>query len=243
MEVLIVNNLVLIEKNNLITTSLIVAKGVDYEHRTVLQLIRKHLKDLHEFGTLTLGMRKSRGRPTEYYNLNELQVYFLMTLMQNNEKVTRFKKELIKEFGRMKNALLSIQVMHQNQEWQQLRIEGKAVRRETTDAIQDFINYATTQGSKNAIRYYSNISKMENKALFILEQKFENVREVLNNHQLSTLKTADRIVYETLQEGMERGLHYKDIYQLAKERVETLATLIKPTIVVNETEVKLIGEE
>jgi len=238
------DNLVVIERNNLVTTSLAVADGVEYEHRTVLKLIREHEDHIKEFGIISLGVRKSRrGKPTEYYKLNELQVYFLMTLMQNNEKVTKFKKELIKEFGRMKNALLSIQVMHQNQEWQQLRAEGKAIRRETTDAIQDFINYATTQGSKNAIRYYSNISKMENKALFILEQKFENVREVLNNHQLSTLKTADRIVYETLQEGMERGLHYKDIYQLAKERVETLATLIKPTIVVNETEVKLIRED
>ena len=238
------DSLVIIEKNNLVTTSLTVAEGVEYEHRTVLKLIREHESDIREFGIISLGVRKSkRGKPTEYYKLNELQVYFLMTLMQNNEKVTRFKKELIKEFGRMRKALINIQVMHQNQEWQQLRIEGKAIRRETTDAIKDFVEYAVKQGSKNAIRYYSNISKMENKALFILEQKFENVREVLNNHQLSTLKTADRIVYETLQEGIERGLHYKEIYQLAKERVETLATLIKPTIVVSETEVKLIGEE
>ena len=243
MEVIILNKLVLIEKNDLVTTSLTLSEGVKYEHRTVLKLIREHLNDLHEFGTLALGVRKSRGRPTEYYKLNELQVYFLMTLMQNNEKVTRFKKELIKEFGRMRNALLSIQINHQNQEWQQLRLEGKAVRRETTDAIKDFVEYAVKQGSKNAIRYYSNISKMENKALFILEQKFENVREVLNNHQLSTLKTADRIVYETLHEGMERNMDYKDIYKLAKERVETLATLVKPTIVVSELEVKLIGEE
>lgn len=234
------NNIVIIEKNDLLTTSLVVAQGVNYEHRTVLKLIREHESDLKEFGSFTLGVRKSRGRPTEFYNLNEPQVYFLMTLMQNNEKVTKFKKELIREFVRMRKALIGIQVMHQNQEWQKARIEGKAIRKETTDAIKDFIEYAVKQGSKNAVMYYSNISKMENKALFILEQKFDNIREVLNNHQLSTIKTADRVVYETLQEGMERGMDYKDIYKLAKERVETLATLIKPTIVISQTEVKLI---
>ena len=83
MEVIILNKLVLIEKNDLVTTSLTLSEGVEYEHRTVLKLIREHLNDLHEFGTLALGVRKSRGRPTEYYKLNELQVYFLMTLMQS----------------------------------------------------------------------------------------------------------------------------------------------------------------
>ncbi len=234
------SNMVIIEKSDLLTTSLILAEGVKYEHRTVLKLIREHENDLKEFGTFTLGVRKSKGRPTEFYNLNEPQVYFLMTLMQNNENVVKFKKELIKEFMRMRSALIQIEVNYQNEQWKQVRIDGKAVRSETTDAIKDFIEYAVKQGSKNALRYYSNITNMENKSLFILEQKFENVREVLNNHQLSTLKTVDRVVYETLQEGMERQLPYKEIYQLAKERVETLATLVKPTIVINQNELRLI---
>lgn len=235
------SNLVVIEKQDLLTTSLIIAEGVNYEHRTVLKLIREHEKDFSDLGIITLGVRKSRrGKPTEYYSLNEGQVYFLMTLMQNNENVTRFKKELVKEFVRMRKALIQIQVNHQNKEWQQARLDGKAIRKETTDAIKDFIEYAVKQGSTNALRYYANITNMENKALFILEQKFDNVRDVLNNHQLSTLKTADRIVYETLQEGMERSMHYKEIFKLAKERVETLATLVKPTIVISATEIKLI---
>jgi phage regulator Rha-like protein len=234
-------NLVTIEKQELMTTSLIIAEGVNYEHRTVLKTIRENEKDISDLGIITLGVRKSkRGKPTEFYILNEGQVYFVMTLLQNNEYVKKFKKELVREFMRMRKALISIQVMQQNKEWQQARIDGKAVRKETTDAIKDFVEYAVMQGSKSAVRYYGNITTMENKALFILEQKFENVREVLNNHQLSTIKIADRIVYESLQEGMERGMHYKDIFKLAKERVETLATLVKPTIVISATEIKLI---
>lgn len=236
------NNLVTIEKQEPITTSEIISDGVKYQHRTVLKLIREHEKDIKEFGTLTLGVRKSKGRPTEFYNLNEGQTYFILTLMQNNENVTVFKKELVKEFIRMKKALMQVEINHQNKEWQQARLDGKAVRRETTDAIKDFVEYAVKQGSTNAVRYYGNITKMENKALFMLEQKFDNIREVLNNHQLSTLKIADRIVYESLQEGMERGMHYKDIFKLAKERVETLTTLIKPTMIISMTEVKLLNE-
>lgn len=234
------HNLVEIKKNDTVTTSLIVANGVGNEHRAVLQLIRLYENDLKEFGTLTFEMRKTKGRPQEVYTLNESQTYFLLTLMRNNDVVVKFKKELVKEFVKMKKALIQIQVQHQNKEWQQARLDGKAIRKETTDAIKDFVEYAVKQGSTNAVRYYSNISTMENKALFILEQKFDNIREVLNNHQLSTIKTADRIVYEALQEGMERNMNYKDIYKMAKERVESLAKLVKPTIVISQTELKLI---
>lgn len=234
------NNLVEISKNELVTTTLVVAESVDYEHRSILKLIKEHENEFEDFGTLALSVRKSKGRPTQFYTLTEPQTYYLLTLMQNKPMVSKFKKELVKEFMRMRKALVGIQAQHQNKEWQQARLDGKAVRKETTDAIKDFVEYAVKQGSKNAITYYSNISKMENKALFILEQKFDNIREVLNNHQLSTIRMADRIVYEALQEGMERSMDYHDIYKMAKERVESLAKLVKPTIVISETELKLI---
>jgi len=235
------NGLVVIEKEELLTNSLILAEGVGYEHRTVLKLIREHECDIKDFGIISLGVRKSRrGKPTEFYNLTESQVYFIMTLMQNSDAVTKFKKELIKEFMRMRKALINVKVMHQNEEWQRARLEGKAIRRETTDVLKDFVEYAISQGSKNALRYYSNITNMENKSLFIIEQKFDNIREVLNNHQLATLRVADIAVQNALQEGMERSMHYKDIYLLAKERVEKISEAIKPTIVISATEVKLL---
>ncbi len=223
-----------------VTTSLVVAKGIGRTHKSVIQLVRKYEKDLKTFGTLAFEMRKSAGRPLEFVYLNEAQVYFLLTLMRNNKIITEFKKQLITEFVRMKKTLINLQVTRKSNEWKENRVDGKKIRKETTDVIQEFVKYATKQGSNNAIRYYSNITRMENRALFILEQKFPNVREVLNNRQLSTIKTADNIVVEALQEGMERELNYKDIYKLAKDRVERLAELIKPTLVMNFDEVKLI---
>lgn len=236
------NNLVEIRKNSeLVTTTEVIAKRTNVQHKNVIEQVREYKTDLEEFGIIAFETRKNRsGKPTEFCVLNESQTYYLLTLMRNNEVVIKFKKELVKEFMRMRKSLIQIHVQHQNKEWQQARLDGKAIRKETTDAIKDFVEYAVKQGSKNAVTYYSNISKMENKALFILEQKFDNIREVLNNHQLSTIRMADRIVYEALQEGMERSMNYKDIYKMAKERVESLATLVKPTIVISETELKLI---
>ena len=235
-------NMIELKKELPETTSEIVAKGVNKTHKSVIWLIRKHKDDLESFGTLDVAHRKSAGRPLEFAYLNESQVYFLLTLMQNSEVVTKFKKQLIKEFMRMRKVLINLQVTRNNEEWKQNRINGKAMRKETTDIIQEFVKYATKQGSNNAVRYYSNISKMENKALFILEQKYPNVREMLNNRQLSTIKTADNIVIEALQDGMNDKMNYKDIYILAKERVQKLSELIKPTMILNFEQMKLIDE-
>ena len=81
-----------------------------------------------------------------------------------------------------------------------------------------------------------NITKMEYKALFFLEQKFKNIRDILNIHQLSIMMNADDIVLKALNDGMDQGLDYKDIYKLAKERIEIFAkrttqnSCIHPTV-------------
>lgn len=232
--------LVELRKEVPVTTSKKVAEGTGKTHESVVKLCKTHFKSFEKLGSFGFEFQKTKGRPTTVYYMNEAQVYFLITLMRNNDQVTDFKLKLVTEFMRMKKALMNIQIQRNNEEWKQVRSEGKAIRKETTDMIQEFVRYATEQGSKNAIRYYSNISSMENKALFILEQKFPNVREMLTNHQLSTLKTADRVVYEALEDGMNNNLHYKEIYKIAKERVEALAELIRPTIVISSEEVRYL---
>ena len=234
-------SIVEINKNDLITTSLSIAKGVGNHHKNVLDLIRTYENDLNEFGIIAFETRKSRrGKPTEFCYLNEPQTYFLLTLMRNNEQVTKFKKELVKEFMRMRKALMQLQITRQSEEWKIKREQSKLSRLEVTDAIKEFVEYATNQGSQNAKMYYSNLTKMEYKSLFLLEQKFPNLKDFLNHKQLSSLETADHIVEETLKEGMDLQMNYKDIYQLAKKRVEELANLIKPSIVISIDEIKLL---
>src|SRR4030042_471425 len=66
------------------------------------------------------------------------------------------------------------------------------------------------------------ISKMENSAFFILKEKFKNVREVLSITQLSKIIVADMIVKTAIIEGMEKEMYYKDIFQLAKKKIDVL---------------------
>ena len=97
--------LVVLEKNKPVTTSLIIAKGVKTEHHSVITLIRRHIKNLEEFGTLEFQVRKSGGRPLEFAILNEEQTTFLITCMRNTEIVIDFKIKLVKDFYKMKNTI------------------------------------------------------------------------------------------------------------------------------------------
>lgn len=221
--------IVLVDKYDTFTTSEILANGIGTEHRSVMKLIREHSEELEVFGTLTLGVRKTKGRPAEYAMLTEPQTTYLVTLMNNTENVVKFKMQLVKEFYRMRNVLSDVMSRQKNEDWKQIRSTGKMARVMETELIEKFVQYATNQGSTQAFRYYANISKMENKALFFLEQKFSNVRELLTGHQIGIMISADIIVEKALKDGMEQNMNYKDIYQMAKERIETFASVMPKT--------------
>jgi phage regulator Rha-like protein len=224
----------LVEKkgNELMASTLTIAKGVNLEHRAVMSLVRKYKEELNDFRLMTFEMSKETGgRPVEISWLDEEQATFLITLMKNSMIVVKFKKNLTKEFYRMKSALAEISMNHKNAEWLEKRKAGKLTHRVKTDIIKLFIDYAENQGSKSPKKYYINIAKMENAALFLLQEKYPNVRDVLNGHQLSVIQTADQIVAKAINEGMYNELFYKDIYKLAKKRVLAMAELVGKSIV------------
>ena len=210
------------------------SQGFQAEHRAVRKLVLKYRLEFEEFGVVASAMQKPTakgGRPIDEFLLNENQAMYLGTLLTNSAIVRRFKIELVKQFSNQKQWLQAIAAQQQNAEWLETRKAGKQTRLIATDTIKEFVDYATRQGSRNAEMYYVNISKMENKALFFLEQKYTNLRDILNIHQLSTVKSADMIVMKALRDGMDRALPYRDIYRLAKTRVESFAEIIGKSLI------------
>lgn len=133
------------KKQDLYTTSDIIAVHTGVEHRKLKTVIRNHLKEFEELGIsaqygdeinlkkkgiLTFEMSKieGRGRPEKIYCLNEPQATFLITLLKNTPIVVEFKQELVRQFFLMRSELLKRQ---------QARAELKPIRRELTDAIKD----------------------------------------------------------------------------------------------------------
>lgn len=78
---------------------------------------------------------------------------------------------------------------------------------------------ARSQGSKNAERYYTNLSRLANEAAGIKK------RDMTHIHNLALLQLAESVISAALNEGMIAGLPYKDIAREARERVYRLASI------------------
>jgi len=86
-----------------VTTTLAIAKGMGYDHASVIKLTRTYLEQLQKFNPIRFEIRladtpQGGGRPTEYALLNQPQSALLISLMRNNEQVVDFKVRLIQAF-------------------------------------------------------------------------------------------------------------------------------------------------
>ena len=57
------------------------------------------------------------------------------------------------------------------------------------------------------------------------------LREVVNGFALDSLKMTDHALRRAINEGIEKKLPYKDIYRLAKNRVENFAAIIGKSLI------------
>jgi len=208
-----------------------IAQGFGREHKNVLRLVKKYKSHFEKLGVLRERRFKTKGTPFNTFDLNEDQSIFLGTLFDNSDVVVAYKLRLTQEFSRMRKELMRIASNQSNAQWLEARQQGKQTRLEQTDVIKAFVDYATAQGSKSANMYYMNLTKMENKALFVLDQKYPNIREVLDYRQVGVMSSADQVVERALKEGMDKSLHYKQVYILAKDRVHEFARIIGKSVI------------
>lgn len=101
--------LVEVHGESLNTTSLVMAEMCGVKHKATIQLIRRYENDLKEIGRVTFEMRsfdtKGGVQEQEIALLDDYAAILLMTHMRSNEKVALFKKNLVKEFKRIRNLL------------------------------------------------------------------------------------------------------------------------------------------
>lgn len=200
------------------------------EHRMIKKVITDNIEAFNEYGLMQLELTKpvgdKGGRPTESYLLNEDQFILLVLLAKNTPESVGLKVRVSREFKRMKQTIANLIAQRKDPSWQNVRSDGKAVYLQKSDVIKRFVSYATSQGSNSASKCYMNLAKMENNALFFIDARYKNLREIMTIKQLMQIATADDVIEKAIQEGMDQGMNYKDIYKLAKERVIAFANII-----------------
>lgn len=221
-------NLVQIKNKKVLTSSLLIAASFEKRHDLVLKTIR-NLECSEEFRLRNFeesSYQNSQGKTQPLFLITEAGFSFL-AMGFTGKKAAQFKEKYIQAFDSMKETL----TRQNNESWKEIRTHGKLARKELTDVIQDFVEYATAQGSTSAKFYYANITKMTYKALAMLEKGAKvtpGFRDLLDNSNLTFLAAAELKAEDALQFGMQEGMHYKEIYEYAKNKVEILAHAILP---------------
>lgn len=132
------------------TTADLVAEYAQVRPDTVNRLIRKHEKDLSEFGTLGFEIRtcphQTGASVSKIYHLNEQQATLLITYLKNTPPVRAFKKALVRGFYKARQELARRDIQ---------RAVKAPVRRKLTDAIRDSGENERMQG--HAFATYTNL--------------------------------------------------------------------------------------
>lgn len=208
------NELVYLKKDDAFTDSLIIAKHSGVDHRKVKSLIRKYRSRLQGFGKLSspCEVESTGGRKATYYELNEEQATFLITLMKNTEAVVSFKVNLVSEFYKMRKFIAE----KQTAAWLETRQQGKLTRKAETDVLKQLVEYAKKQGSGHADMLYMTYSKLANKYAGV------DKRDSATVMQLNNLSLMEHIILNVIQNGITAGMYYKEIYKASKARLESM---------------------
>ncbi len=90
-------------------SSLIIAENSNNQHKAIMQLSKKYITELKQFGRIEFEMEtfQTNGgmQKREIIYLNEQQIYLLFTFMRNNKTIIKFKIALVKEFFKMRETL------------------------------------------------------------------------------------------------------------------------------------------
>lgn len=214
------------------TNSKNIADKFNKQHRQILDSIRRIMKDEPAFGRANFCASSYTTDQNKVLDCFEMtrDGFSMVAMSLTGKEALNWKVKYINAFNAMEAQLLK---EHNTLEWKQARLQITDSRKSLTNVIRDFVEYSKSQGSKNAGMYYGNITKMEYAALQMTQQAKTakddgvNFRDTLDCMDLCFLATAEQVAKNAISSGMESGMHYKDIYQLAKDNVFAYADTVK----------------
>jgi Rha family phage regulatory protein len=214
------------------TTSVVIAEKFGKRHDAVLRSIR-NLETPDSFNAhnfVAVEYRDVKGELRPMFSIAR-DGFAVLAMGFTGKKAAEWKVKFLEAFNWQANEINRLRNLHCQPEWRAARIEGKAARRDETDVIKSFVDYAKSQGSKSADRYYQVITKETNRALFFVQSAVDKgFRDSLTSAQLSSVAMAERIVERALLEAMGARMFYRDAYRLAADRVRQFAGFVGKSI-------------
>lgn len=212
------------ELGTLTDTEIKRGKYVEITHDRFIKVIKDEFEeDIIEEGVSFL-------KTTPYINEQNNQTYYFYEL--NLEQARRVlvreskfvRRRVIKYIHKLEEEIYKLRNANNSKkdfEWFKVRKDGKLVRRTITDRIQTLIPYARQQGSKNYDKLYMTYSMLVNRLLGLKSGD----RERVDINTLNYISQLEDVMQGIMYNEMEKGTHYKEIYQLCKKQGQQLVDI------------------
>ncbi|MEQ1766101.1 MAG: Rha family transcriptional regulator, partial [Methylotenera sp.] len=154
--------------------SAVIAKKFDMRHNKLVLIIENVINDypdLREISNLPQSLEKYfteeriyHGQPYTAYMMN--RAFFSLVAMRFTTKLAReWQRKFNVAFYQLEHQLQLAKTHQGDAQWLAQRTQTKLLRRAEADVIEQFVDYATEQGSKHATNYYRLITTATYKAL------------------------------------------------------------------------------
>lgn len=209
-------NLVILNNDTPVTTSLKVAEVFGKNHRHVLDSIRDVIKQaggMPKIGQTpmfeeTTYIHEQNGQTYPMYYLNR-DGFTLLAMGFTGKKALAFKLKYIKAFNQMEEKLKQLLSEGKDQLWRKTRRQVTDGRNAETAVIKLFCEYAKNQGYEgDDKRFYSKFSIWAN---CIAGLKPKNDRDNGTIQQLNMVGLAENGIKNIILKGIRDGLHYTQI--------------------------------
>ena len=205
------NDLVYLQREEAVTTSLIVAEKFHKEHSKVIRSIENLLGGLSKNGDTLFKkshyVERQNGQTYPMYYMNK-DGFALLVMGFTGKKALQWKLDYIAAFNQMEKILRE----KSTQAWIETRQQGKLTRKAETDVIKELVEYAKSQGSTHSDKLYITYTKLANSSVGI------NNRNTATVTQLNNLSIFENLILQMIRSGIDAGLGYKDIYKECKAR-------------------------
>lgn len=226
--------LVEINKEEVYCDSSLVARKIGQTHKFIVKKILALKKDLSDQNLgglinppkLMKENRVYRGQKYTAYLMNR-EFFSLLVPKIRTKKALEWHLKFNDQFFEMERILRQSRLNTSDKKWIETRNLGKAIRKQATDTVSKFIEYAKSQGSKNAEWYYKHVTNATYKALGVMAIKEPKIRDAMDVREISELILAEQVAKMSIEKYMELGRHYKDIFQSVKEDLIKFANSMK----------------
>ncbi len=211
------NDLMIFEhKEHAVVSSRYVAENFKKQHQHVTQAIEKLISENSLVKSMFIRSYydTERGKTYKEYLMNR-DGFSLLVMGFTGKEALEWKLKYINAFNQMEAFITE----RKSSEWLITRKQGKLIRRAETDTLANLAEYAEAQGSRNMrSKVYTIYSNLVNGLVGIKAGQ----RDIVPFKTISVIAFLEDMILHTVDEEMQKGTHYKEIYKICKANGEQI---------------------